>query len=93
MNFFDCPLASSFNWELHLVMARTFATLPRWPSAALELRRVEVKDVKLCAELEAASYPADEAMAAMHLSVCELNGCSKNDIVSASLTTNKTFLL
>lgn len=51
-------------------MARTFATLPRWPSAELELRRV-VKDVKLCAELEAASYPADEAMPAMHLSVCE----------------------
>lgn len=48
-------------------MARTFATL-RWPSAELQLRRVEVKDVKLCAELEAASYPADEAM---HLSVCE----------------------
>lgn len=52
-------------------MARTFATLPRWPSAELELRRVEVKDVKLCAELEAASYPADEAMHLYHLSVCE----------------------
>ena len=49
-------------------MARTFVTLPRWPSAELQLRRVEAKDVKLCAELEAASYPADEAM---HLSVCE----------------------
>ena len=50
-------------------MARTFATLPRWPSAELELRRVEVKDVKLCAELEAASYPADEAASPENLAL------------------------
>ena len=47
-------------WSLS-AMARALATLPGWPSAQLQLRRVQAKDVKSCAELEAASYPADEA--------------------------------
>eukprot|EP00438_Fugacium_kawagutii_P034871 Skav225567 [mRNA] locus=scaffold81:432919:434196:+ [translate_table: standard] len=50
-------------------MARALATLSRWPSAELQLRRVEAKDVKTCAALEAASYPADEAASPENLSL------------------------
>eukprot|EP00435_Cladocopium_sp_Y103_P003395 s5085_g1.t1 len=50
-------------------MAWPLATLPSWPSAELQLRRVEAKDVKICAELEAASYPSDEAASPENLAL------------------------
>lgn len=50
-------------------MVRPLATLPGWPSAELRLRLVEAKDVKICAELEAASYPSDEAASPENLAL------------------------